>query len=136
MIVIKVCSHSTEVTEYLTSFSTDIFLRLLKLNFFSVFTPNIPTSFLKFATLKLCWSMFWPIHSDIFHDFMSHNFDRTNHAPGAQPEIFQGRGGFVKLRHFDKHFVKNSRKKGPAGKILEFFLTDTLKTTFWMVNLN
>ena len=49
---------------------------------------------------------------------------------GAQPEIFQGRGGFVKLRHFDKHFVKNSSKEGPAGKISEFFLLDTLKTTF------
>ena len=49
---------------------------------------------------------------------------------GAQPEIFQGRGGLVKLGHFDKHFVKNSRKKGPAGKISEFFLLDTLKTTF------
>ena len=35
---------------------------------------------------------------------------------GAQPEIFQGRGGFVELAHFDKHFVKNTRKKGPAGK--------------------
>ena len=38
-------------------------------------------------------------------------------APGAQPEIFQGRGGFVKLGHFNKHFVKNTRKKGAAGKI-------------------
>ena len=36
---------------------------------------------------------------------------------GARPEIFQGRGGFVKLGHFNKHFVKNSRKKEPAGKI-------------------
>ena len=38
-----------------------------------------------------------------------------SHA-GAQPEIFQGRGGFLGLAHFDKHFVKNTRKKGPAGK--------------------
>ena len=52
-----------------------------------------------------------------------------------QPEIFQGRGGFVKLGHFDKHFVKNSGKKGSARKISEFFLLDTLKTTFLMVNL-
>ena len=49
---------------------------------------------------------------------------------GAQPNIFQGRGGFVKLGHLDKHFVKNSRKKGPVGKISEFFLLDTLKNTF------
>ena len=40
----------------------------------------------------------------------------------------QGRRGFVKLGHFDKHFVKNSRKK--AGKISEFFLLDTLKIHF------
>ena len=51
-------------------------------------------------------------------------------SSGAQPEIFQGRGSFAKLGHFDKHFVKNSRKIGPAGKISEFFLPDTLKTTF------
>ena len=57
------------------------------------------------------------------------------HNPGVQPEIFQGREGFVKLGHFDKHFVKNSRKKSPAGKISKFFLLATLKTTFWMVNL-
>ena len=37
---------------------------------------------------------------------------------GAQPEIFQGRGGFVELGHFDKHFVKNTRKKARMGKFL------------------
>ena len=57
------------------------------------------------------------------------------HITGAQPEMFQGRGGFVKLGHFDKHFVKNLIKKGPTGKISEFFLLDTLKTTFSMANL-
>ena len=30
--------------------------------------------------------------------------------PGAQPEIFQGRGVFVKLGHFNKHFLKDLRK--------------------------
>ena len=30
---------------------------------------------------------------------------------GAQPEIFQDRGGFVELEHLDKHFVKNTRRK-------------------------
>ena len=29
----------------------------------------------------------------------------------AQPEIFQGRGGFAELALYDKHFVKNTRKK-------------------------
>ena len=33
-----------------------------------------------------------------------------------QPEVFQDRGGFVELGHFDKHFVKNTQKKDPAGK--------------------
>ena len=49
---------------------------------------------------------------------------------GAQPEIFQGKGGLVGLGHFCKHFVKNTRKKATQGKIWEFFLLDTLKTTF------
>ena len=63
---------------------------------------------------------------------------KSNHPPnitGAQPDIFQGRGGFVKLGHFDKHFIKKSRRKATQGKILEFFLLDTLKTTFWIANL-
>ena len=46
---------------------------------------------------------------------------------GMQPDVFQGRGCFVKLRHFDKHFVKNTQKQ--AGKILEFFLLDTLNSS-------
>ena len=54
---------------------------------------------------------------------------------GAQPEIFQGRGGFVKLGHFHKRSVINSGKKGPAGKSSEFFLLGALKTTFRMVSL-
>ena len=40
---------------------------------------------------------------------------------GAQPEIFQGRGVLVKLGHFYKHFVKNTRKKSPTGKNLGVF---------------
>ena len=34
---------------------------------------------------------------------------------GAQQEISQCRGDFVELGHFDKHFVKNTRKKRPFG---------------------
>ena len=48
---------------------------------------------------------------------------------GAQPDIFQGRGGFVELGHFDKYFAKRSRKNAPQRKNLQFFLLDTLKTT-------
>ena len=54
---------------------------------------------------------------------------------GAQPEIFQGRRGLGRLEHFYKHFVKITRKKIPQEKILESFLLDTLKTTFWVENL-
>ena len=38
--------------------------------------------------------------------------------------------GFVELGHFDKHFVKNTKKEAPQRNILEIFLLDTLKTTF------
>ena len=38
---------------------------------------------------------------------------------GAQTEFFQGRGSFVELWHFDKHSVKNTRKRGLQGKIFE-----------------
>ena len=37
----------------------------------------------------------------------------------------------MELGHFDKHFVKNIQKKR-QGIILEFFLLDTVKTTFRM----
>ena len=54
---------------------------------------------------------------------------------GAQPEIFQDKGGFVELGYFDKLFVKTQGKKAPHGKILELFLLGTLKTTFLMEDL-
>ena len=34
-----------------------------------------------------------------------------NKSSGTQPDIFQGRGGFVELGHFDKLFVKNTKKR-------------------------
>ena len=40
---------------------------------------------------------------------------------GAQSKIFQGRGGLVGLGHFYKHFVKNTKKKDPAGQNLGVF---------------
>ena len=47
---------------------------------------------------------------------------------------FLGQGSFCGTRgHFDKHFVKNTRRKVPQGNVLEFFL-DTIKTTFGMEN--
>ena len=40
---------------------------------------------------------------------------------GTQPEIFQSRGSFMELGHFDKHFVKNTRKKCLAVKYFRVF---------------
>ena len=40
---------------------------------------------------------------------------------GAQSEIVSGKVDFLELRHFDKHFVKKSRKKGTAGKNFSVF---------------
>ena len=37
-------------------------------------------------------------------------------SAGKQPEFFQGRGGFMELEHFDKHFVKNTRREDLAEK--------------------
>ena len=54
----------------------------------------------------------------MLHDLFKHStcffpqlFFDIKPTTGAQPEIFPDRGGFVKLGHFNKHFVKNSRKK-------------------------
>ena len=45
---------------------------------------------------------------------------------GVQSDTFQGRGGFVKLGHFDKHFIKKSRKKSLRGKMFEVFFSQVL----------
>ena len=47
----------------------------------------------------------------------------------------EGECGTGVLQNFDKHFVKNTRKRGPAAKHFGVFLQDTLKTTFWIKNL-
>ena len=44
--------------------------------------------------------------------------------------MFQGMEGFMKLGHFDKNFLKNSRKKALLGKSLDFLFPDTLITIF------
>ena len=49
---------------------------------------------------------------------------RKNVCPEAQPEFFQGRGGFVELGYFDKLFDKNTRKKALQGDTLELILLD------------
>ena len=53
---------------------------------------------------------------------------------GTQPEIFQGRGGFVELGHFNKHFVKNTIKKPRREKFWSFFPWILLKLYFeWQI---
>ena len=59
--------------------------------------------------------------------------ENTLGEAGSQGEIFQGRGGFLELGHFDKLFVfKNTREKSPLRKILELLLLVSLKSTFWI----
>ena len=37
-------------------------------------------------------------------------------------KVFKAGGGrFVELEHCDKHFIKNTRKRGPAGKHFGYF---------------
>ena len=38
---------------------------------------------------------------------------------GAQPENIQGKGGFVKLEHFDKHFLKNTQISSHLFSVIE-----------------
>ena len=49
------------------------------------------------------------------------SFYLVTNITGAQPENFQGSGGVVELGNFDKHFVKNTRKKGPADNSFGVF---------------
>ena len=41
----------------------------------------------------------------------------------------------MELGHFDKHFVKNTKKE-PAGKILDFFFLDTVENYISNKNFN
>ena len=41
------------------------------------------------------------------------NFLNTVIAAGGQPEVFQGREGFVEFGHFNKHSSKTQEKKAP-----------------------
>ena len=47
-------------------------------------------------------------------------------AAGGLPGNFQGRGGFLKWGHFDRHLTATQEWKAPQGKILEIFFVDTL----------
>ena len=41
----------------------------------------------------------------------------------------------MKLRHFNKHFVKNRKKRGPTGKNFGDFSPRYFKTAIWMENV-
>ena len=57
-------------------------------------------------------------------------------SASAQPDIFQDRRGFGQLEHFNRHFIKNTRKKRPHRETFwSFFSQILLKTTFWMESL-
>ena len=59
---------------------------------------------------------------------INHVIHYVNNQPGAQPEIFQVRGCFVKLGHFGKHFLKKFKKKKPhRRKFRSFFSSILLK---------
>ena len=66
--------------------------------------------------------------------FSGNRSSLSSQLTGAQPEFFQGRGGFVKLGHFDKQFSKSHENRPRRQKFWSFFLLDTLKTTFLIVN--
>ena len=42
---------------------------------------------------------------------------------GAQPKLFQGRGGFLESGHFDKYFAKKHKKKRLRRENLGVFLS-------------
>ena len=55
--------------------------------------------------------------------------EREAYSENCQ-KILQDRRGFMELRHFHKHFIKNKRKKDIAGKHFEVFLLDTVNIHF------
>ena len=61
-------------------------------------------------------SVHWGLNSTSTPSFLSSPFlNLQTIQAGAQRDIFQGRGGFVELGHFDKSFIKNTIKKCPVG---------------------
>ena len=65
---------------------------------------------------------------------------KKNGSAGAQPGIFQEKGGgggrSVELGAFDKISSKTPEKEAPHENILEFLLLDTLKAKFWNGKFN
>ena len=63
------------------------------------------------------------IEPGIYSELCQDIFCVTLAYSGAQPEIFQGRGGLIGLGHFHKHFVIKTpaQKKALLGKNRSFF---------------
>ena len=86
-----------------------------------------------------CTNYWAVIKTDVFRHCQT--FKMEHFAKRIMPEWrhasrnCSGQGGSVKLRHFDKHFIKTQEKKVLQGNILGFFLVCTVKTTFWTDNL-
>ena len=55
------------------------------------------------------------------HQFPDLQFIYNAEYTGPQPEIFQGRVSFVKLRHFDNISSKTQEKRSRRGKFWSFF---------------
>ena len=54
-------------------------------------------------------------------NFLNNYFIWSDTKSGVEPELFQGKGDFMELEYFGKHFVKNTRNKGPAEKNVGVF---------------
>ena len=67
---------------------------------------------------------------------MEHFTKRIMSEWRSTAKVFQSREGFLVIGYFNKHFIRNKRKRALQGNILEFFLLDTFETTFCAENLN
>ena len=67
---------------------------------------------------------------------MEHFTKRITSEWRSTAKVFQSREGFLVIGYFNKHFIRNKRKRTLQGNILEFFLLDTFETTFCAENLN
>ena len=103
------------------------------------------------SELKIClmhiaqghYTNFWAAietetYSEHYKTFKMDRFAKAMPECKCAIRIFSGqRGrGFVELGYFDKHSSKAQEKEALQGNILEVFLLDALKTTFWIVNLS
>ena len=66
-----------------------------------------------------CTNYWAVIDTEVYSEhFKTHKMDSfaKRIMPECRHTTRKGRGGFMELGHFSKHFVKNTRKKDPTGK--------------------